>query len=97
MHIPILHWVWTYKKNFILSDVVAGITIGIMQVSQGESDCVHVCVCACVRACVRACACALECGECLHVFQCPCVCTYVYSRVYACVYMLIRGHVYRCV
>ena len=35
LHVPILHWLLTYKKGYILSDVVAGITIGIMQVAQG--------------------------------------------------------------
>ena len=74
MHIPILHWLWTYKKNFILSDLVAGITIGIMQVSQGKY------VCACVRACVAVCVCACVC---VHV--CVGVCT-----VQVCMLVLVQ-------
>ena len=83
MLIPILHWLWTYKKNFILSDLVAGITIGIMQVSQGMY------VCACVRAllCERVCVCVCVC-------VCACVCVYVRARVCRCVHC---AGVYACV
>ncbi len=35
--LPIIQLVWTYKLEFILSDIVAGITVAIFHVPQGKS------------------------------------------------------------
>ena len=34
-HLPILQWVWTYQLQYILSDVVSGLTVAFMHIPQG--------------------------------------------------------------
>lgn len=33
--VPITNWLPTYERSFILSDMIAGLTVGIMLVPQG--------------------------------------------------------------
>ena len=33
--VPIIQWVWTYKMEYFISDIVAGITVAILHVPQG--------------------------------------------------------------
>lgn len=35
IHLPILHWLWTYRPRQIIGDLIAGITIGVTHVPQG--------------------------------------------------------------
>eukprot|EP00731_Ephydatia_muelleri_P037610 Em0520g1a len=34
-HIPILHWTWTYKLQYFIPDIMAGLTVGVMHIPQG--------------------------------------------------------------
>ena len=44
-HIPILQWLWTYRPNQLVGDLIAGITIGVTHIPQGKKDCgIIVCV-----------------------------------------------------
>ena len=38
-HIPILQWLWTYRPNQLVGDLIAGITIGVTHIPQGKKDC----------------------------------------------------------
>lgn len=35
IHLPILHWLWTYRPKQLVGDIIAGITIGVTHVPQG--------------------------------------------------------------
>ena len=35
IHLPILHWLWTYRPRQLIGDLIAGITIGVTHVPQG--------------------------------------------------------------
>ena len=35
-HLPIVHWLWTYRPNQLLGDFIAGLTIGVTHISQGD-------------------------------------------------------------
>ena len=35
VHVPILHWLWTYRPKQLIGDVIAGITIGVTHIPQG--------------------------------------------------------------
>lgn len=37
VHVPILHWVWTYQSRFFLGDIISGITIAVVHIPQGTS------------------------------------------------------------
>ena len=36
LKVPILQWVWTYKINYLVGDIIAGITVAIMHIPQGQ-------------------------------------------------------------
>lgn len=36
VHVPIIRWVWTYQARFLVGDIIAGITVAIMHIPQGE-------------------------------------------------------------
>ena len=36
LKIPILQWVWSYKVNYLIGDIVAGITVAIIVIPQGK-------------------------------------------------------------
>ena len=36
IHVPIIRWVWTYQAKFLVGDIIAGITVAIMHIPQGE-------------------------------------------------------------
>ena len=36
-HLPILHWLWTYRASQLIGDFIAGITIGITHIPQGNT------------------------------------------------------------
>ena len=36
-HLPVLGWIWTYQINYLVRDIIAGITVAVMHVPQGES------------------------------------------------------------
>lgn len=36
-HFPIFGWIWTYQLNYFIGDIIAGITVAIMHIPQGES------------------------------------------------------------
>ena len=38
VHVPILHWLWTYRPKQLIGDVIAGITIGVTHIPQGMED-----------------------------------------------------------
>ena len=40
-HVPILSWVWSYRPGFLVGDLIAGITVAIMHIPQGESSGVY--------------------------------------------------------
>ena len=35
-HLPIIHWLWTYRANQLLGDFIAGLTIGVTHIPQGD-------------------------------------------------------------
>ena len=35
VHLPIVHWLWTYRPRQLIGDFIAGITIGVTHVPQG--------------------------------------------------------------
>lgn len=36
VHLPIIHWVWTYRLNQLIGDIIAGLTIGVTHIPQGR-------------------------------------------------------------
>ena len=34
-HLPILHWMWTYKAQYLFREVIAGISVAMLHVPQG--------------------------------------------------------------
>ena len=36
VHLPIIHWLWTYRSNQLIGDLIAGITIGVTHIPQGD-------------------------------------------------------------
>eukprot|EP00731_Ephydatia_muelleri_P024323 Em0016g594a len=34
-HLPILHWMWTYKAQYLFRDIIAGISVAMLHVPQG--------------------------------------------------------------
>lgn len=36
IHLPILHWVWTYRPKQLIGDLIAGLTIGVTHIPQGQ-------------------------------------------------------------
>jgi hypothetical protein len=34
-HFPILGWLWTYRPNYIIGDLISGFTVAIMHIPQG--------------------------------------------------------------
>ena len=34
-HLPIIHWLWTYRPQQLTGDIIAGITIGVTHIPQG--------------------------------------------------------------
>ena len=48
VHLPVLHWLWTYRPKQLIGDCIAGITIGVTHIPQGT-------VCMGVGECNRAC------------------------------------------
>jgi len=34
--VPIIQWVWTYKLNYLIGDIISGITVAIMHIPQGQ-------------------------------------------------------------
>ena len=38
-HLPILHWLWIYRPNQLIGDLIAGITIGVTHIPQGHILC----------------------------------------------------------
>ena len=39
IHFPILSWLWSYQPKFLINDIIAGITVSVMHIPQGE--CIH--------------------------------------------------------
>ena len=37
VHLPIIHWLWLYRPKQLIGDLVAGITIGVTHIPQGEA------------------------------------------------------------
>lgn len=37
-HLPILGWLWSYQPKFLVGDIIAGITVAIMRIPQGQTD-----------------------------------------------------------
>jgi len=37
VHLPILHWLWTYRPKQLIGDLIAGLTIGVTHIPQGQS------------------------------------------------------------
>ena len=37
LRLPILSWLWSYKPRYLVGDVIAGITVSVMHIPQGES------------------------------------------------------------
>lgn len=35
-HLPIIHWLWTYRPQQLIGDIIAGITIGVTHIPQGH-------------------------------------------------------------
>lgn len=47
VHLPILHWLWTYRPKQLIGDLVAGITIGVTHIPQGQfvyTEYTHTCM-----------------------------------------------------
>ena len=38
VHIPILHWLWSYRPKQLVGDIIAGLTIGVTHVPQGAAE-----------------------------------------------------------
>ena len=36
VHLPILSWVWSYQPAYLFGDIIAGITVAIMHIPQGN-------------------------------------------------------------
>ena len=36
IHLPIIQWVWTYRRKQLIGDIVAGVTIGVTHIPQGQ-------------------------------------------------------------
>lgn len=36
IHLPIIHWIWTYRLNQLIGDLIAGVTIGVTHIPQGR-------------------------------------------------------------
>lgn len=36
VHLPVLHWLWSYRPKQLIGDIVSGITIGVTHIPQGE-------------------------------------------------------------
>eukprot|EP00731_Ephydatia_muelleri_P022015 Em0014g606a len=34
-HLPILHWIWTYQLQYLISDIISGVTVAFMHIPQG--------------------------------------------------------------
>ena len=43
MHLPIWHWLFYYAPKFLLGDIVAGLTIGVTHIPQGNVLQLHDC------------------------------------------------------
>lgn len=37
VHLPILHWLWRYTPKQLIGDTIAGLTIGVTHIPQGNS------------------------------------------------------------
>lgn len=35
-HLPIIRWIWTYRFNLLIGDLIAGLTIGVTHIPQGN-------------------------------------------------------------
>ena len=38
VHLPILSWVWSYQPKFLIGDIIAGITVSVMHIPQGQHN-----------------------------------------------------------
>lgn len=36
VHLPVIHWLWLYRPKQLIGDLVAGLTIGVTHIPQGE-------------------------------------------------------------
>lgn len=36
VHLPVLHWLWSYRPKQLIGDIISGITIGVTHIPQGE-------------------------------------------------------------
>ena len=36
VHLPIIHWLWTYRTSNLIGDLSAGVTIGVTHIPQGH-------------------------------------------------------------
>ena len=36
LRLPILSWLWSYKPRYLVGDVIAGITVSVMHIPQGN-------------------------------------------------------------
>ena len=36
VHLPILHWLWSYRSKQLIGDLISGLTIGVTHIPQGK-------------------------------------------------------------
>ena len=48
VHLPILSWVWSYQLKFLIGDIIAGITVSVMHIPQGQLKIVFLTIYTCI-------------------------------------------------